>query len=294
MYVVIGASGNTGKAVAEKLLAAGKEVKVVGRNAEHLQPFVDRGATPAVGSLEDVDFVQNALKGATAAYVMIPPNFGAENFRGYYNLIGDNLIAALKDNGVRHAVFLSSLGAELSEGTGPILGLGDVEKKLNQIEGLNIVHLRAGFFMENLYAGLDLIKNMGIMGSPLRGDLPVYMVATRDIGEHAAKRLLAMDFSGKNYDAIVGPRKLTMNEATTILGKAIGKDDLQYVQFPYEEAEKAFLEMGMSPDVARTFIEMYRSFNEGVHIAPTAQDQLYQGTTSIEEFARGFAAAYNA
>jgi len=239
MYAILGANGNTGKIVAEKLLAAGKKVTVIGRNAEKLQPFVDKGATAAVGSVLESDFLTKAFKGVTAVYALIPPSYTAEVFRAYQNEAGEAIAAAIKNAGVKYVVFLSSQGAHLPEGTGPIAGLYDQEQRLNKIDGLNVLHLRATYFMENFLGNIDMIKNMGIIGSPVKSDLPIPMIATNDIGEYAAKRLLKLDFSGSSVQDLLGARDLTMKEATRTLGNAIGKADVQYVQFPYEDAEKA-------------------------------------------------------
>ena len=85
-----------------------------------------------------------------------------------------------------------------------------------------------------------------------------------------------------------------MQEATTVLGKAIGKPDLKYVQFAYEKVEEAMVGAGMSPDAARLLIEMDRSLNEGLirQTQPMTPDHL--GRTSIEQFADEFAAAFRA
>lgn len=128
MYVITGATGNIGKRIAENLLARGEEVNVVGRSAERLQPLVDKGATACVGSVEDTAFLTGAFSGCKAAFLMIPPDYQAEDFRGYQNRVGESIANALKDGGLEYVVNLSSLGAHLSERTGPILGLRDQER----------------------------------------------------------------------------------------------------------------------------------------------------------------------
>ncbi|RMH98743.1 MAG: NAD-dependent epimerase/dehydratase family protein [Calditrichaeota bacterium] len=294
MYTILGATGNTGRVVAEKLLAAGKPVRVVGRNRERLEPFVEKGAQPFVGSVTDADFLAKAFDGATAVYALIPPNMQVDNFLAYQNQVGEAITKAIEKAGITRVVNLSSMGAHLPEGTGPIRGLYFQEQRLNALSGVHVLHLRAGFFMENLLFQVDLIKNQGICGSPMRGDLPMYLIATRDIGEYAAGHLLELDFSGQEIHALSGPRDYTMVEATRILGAAIGKPDLPYVQFPYEDAEQAFIQMGIGPDIARSYIEMYRGFNEGIGIAPTPDARHVRTKTSLEEFADFFAAVYRA
>ncbi|MEW5979961.1 MAG: NmrA family NAD(P)-binding protein [Acidobacteriota bacterium] len=292
MYVIVGATGNTGRVVAERLLANGKKVRVIGRQADRLQPLVKKGAEAFVSSVNDSSEMLRAFQGAQGAYLMIPPDLRVEHFRVYQNEVGQVYAGAIRQAGVPFVVNLSSLGAYLPEGAGPISGLGDVEKQLSQVQTANIVHLRAAYFMENFYLNLDLISNQGLNGTPLRGDLPIPMIAARDIGEAAAELLLGLDFSGHSTRELLGQRDISMQEATRIIGGAIGKPDLAYVQFPYERAEKAMVGMGLSQDVARGMSEMYRAINEGRVRSQETRSELNSTSTSFEQFADGFARVY--
>ena len=294
MYAITGATGNTGKRIAEALLAKGEPVRVIGRSAERLKALVDRGAEPFVASLDDAGAVMRALTGVRAVYLMIPPSYAEADVRGYQNRVGQALAEAVSAARVSYVVNLSSVGAHLAEGVGPIKGLHDQEQRLNSLSGVHVVHLRPAFFMENFFFNVGLIKQAGINGMPLRADLVIPMIATQDIAAVATRRLLALDFSGKTTQELLGPRDLSLPEATRILGQAIGKPELPYVQFPYEEAEKAMIGMGLSLDMARSFNEMYRAFNEGI-VRPTEPRSGANTTpTSFEAFAKTFAAVYTA
>jgi uncharacterized protein YbjT (DUF2867 family) len=292
MYVVTGATGNTGRVIAETLLAKGKKVRAIGRNADHLQSLVAKGAEAFVGSVTDGSAMVRGFQGAEAVYVLIPPNSAAENFRAYQNEVGRAYASAIRQAGIPYVINLSSVGAHLSEGAGPISGLYDVEQELNRLEKVNLIHLRPGFFMENLFFSLDLIRNQNINGTPLRGDLPIPMIATRDIAEIAAQLLLRLDFSGHSARELLGQRDISMNEATRIIGRAIGKEGLAYVQFPYEQAEQAMAAMGLSQDVARSLNEMDRALNEE-RVRPLEKRSAANTTpTSFEQFAESFAVVY--
>ena len=292
MYVVTGATGNTGRVVAETLLAKGKRVRVIGRSAQNLQSLVEKGAEAFVGSVADSSATLRAFQGAQAVYVMIPPSYTAQDFRAYQNEVGSAYSSAIRQAGVPFVVNLSSVGAQLSRGAGPISGLYDVEQQLNRLDGLNVVHLRAAYFMENFFFGLDLIRSQGIIGTPLRGDLPIPMIATRDIAQVAAELLLQLDFSGHLTKELLGQRDISMHEATRIIGKAIGKEGLAYVQFPYEQAEQAMLAMGFSQDVSRSLNEMDQALNEE-RVQPLENRSPANTTpTSFEQFAESFAAVY--
>jgi uncharacterized protein YbjT (DUF2867 family) len=292
MYVVTGATGNTGRVVAETLLAKGKRVRVIGRSAKNLQSLVEKGAEAFVGSVADSSAMLRAFQGAQAVYVMIPPSYTAQDFRAYQNEVGGAYSSAIRQAGVPFVVNLSSVGAHLSQGAGPISGLSDVEQQLSQLDGVNVVHLRPGFFMENLMFNLDLIRSQNINGSPLRGDLLIPMIATRDIAGVAAQHLLQLDFSGHLTRELLGQRDISMQEATRIIGKAIGKEGLTYVQFPYEQVEQAMLTMGVSQDVARSLNEMDQALNEE-RVRPLEKRTPANTTaTSFEQFAESFAAVY--
>jgi uncharacterized protein YbjT (DUF2867 family) len=292
MYVVTGATGHTGKVVAEELLAKGQKVRVIGRDAERLQPLVRLGAEPFAGSLEDAAAVARAFAGAQAVYAMIPPSMLAAGFRQYQNRVADAMISAIRKNGVQHVVALSSMGAELPDKTGPVAGLHDFEQKLNALDGVNVLMLRPAFFMENAFFTIRLIKSMGFDGGATKGDMPVPMIATRDIGAYAARRLLALDFPGKSVQELHGPRDVTPREVSRILGAAIGKPDLNYVEFSYEDAVNGMTQMGLPREIAESFVELSRATNEGLVKFHRPRTALTATPTTLEEFAPVFAAAY--
>ena len=294
MYVITGATGKTGSLIAQALLAKGNKVRAIGRSEEHLRPLVDKGAEAFVGSVSDSTAMIKAFQGATALYLIIPPNYTAEDPRAYQNDVGKAYAEAIQRTGVAYAVNLSSVGANLSKGTGPISGLHDVEKHLNQLRSLNVVHLRAAYFMENFLSTLNLIKTKNIIGTPLRRDLKIPMIDTGDIAEFATRLLLRRDFSGQSTREIMGPGDISMEEATQIIGKAIGKEDLSYVQFTYEESEQALMAMGFSGAMARSLSEMARAFNEGRVRSREKRNKENTTPTSFEKFAACFAAMYRA
>lgn len=294
MIVITGATGKTGSATADALLAKGLKVRVVGRDAAKLKGFTAKGAEAAVGDIGDPAFLAGAFTGADAVYTMIPPNFGAADFRAYQKMTGESIIAAIKGSGVKHVVHLSSQGAHLPAGTGPIAGLHDQEERLNRLEGVNVLHLRPTYFMENLLMNIDLIRKMNIMGSAVRGDVKFAMIATKDIAEYAAKRLATLDFSGKSIRDLLGQRDLSLDEAAAVIGKKLGKPGLKYVAFPYEDAEKGMISMGLTPDMSKLYIEMSKALNDGLFAVNIPRTKENTTPTTIEEFADTFARIYQA
>ena len=294
MYVITGATGNIGGKLAKMLLAAGKRVRVVGRDVDKLEPLAQRGAEVCRGSLQDEAFLAETFQGAKAAYVMIPPNHQAENLRAYQNRVGEVIFTVLKNARVKYIVNLSSLDAHRPDKTGPILGLYDQEQRLNWLREANLVHLRPTFFMENLLNNIHLIKRKGINGTPLKGDLALPVVATKDIARVASEYLLGLGFKGVLVRELLGQRNITMTEMTQILGKAIGLDNLQYVQLSYEDAGRSMIEAGFSRDVAQSLLQLYMSINQGIVILGNKRTNNNTTETPFEEFAETFAAAYSA
>lgn len=294
MYAITGATGNIGSKTAEILLTKGEKVRVIGRDVARLRPLVNKGAEAAVGDLKDTAFLTGAFSGVDAVFAMIPPNYTAADFRAYQNEIGTIIADAITRARVKYVVNLSSQGAELPAGTGPILGLHDQEERLNGLAGVNVLHLRCTYFMENLLMNIPLINEMGIAGSAVRGDWKFAMIATRDIAARVAEHLVRRDFHGKEVNDLLGQRDLTLEEAIGVIGRRIGWPDLKYVQFPYDEATKGLVEMGLSPDVSRLFIEMSTALNDGLFAVNRPRTTENTTPTAIEEFAETFAVAFEA
>ncbi len=293
MYVITGATGNTGNTAARKLLAKGQKVRVISRSAENLQPLEALGAEPFVCDLTDTDSLNEAFAGARAVYAMLPPAMTSDDYRAHQDRISDSLAAAIENAGVEYAVTLSSFGADKSEKTGPILGGHYLEQRFNQINGLNVLHLRPGYFMENTLGQAGIIKQFGVAAGPLRPDLKLPMIATRDIGDAAAESLLKLDFSGQQTRELLGQRDLSMTEAAEIIGKAIGKPDLAYVQLPDEQVRPALIQIGMSPNVADLILEMAAAQNSGHVVALEERSAQNTTPTSYETFvAEEFAPLY--
>ena len=284
MVVITGATGNTGSEAAQALLKKGEKVRVLGRSAERMKDLAAQGAEPFLCDVTDAASLTTAFSGARAVYAMIPPNLAAPDARAYQDRVSDALAAALEKSGVKHVVSLSSIGADKTEGNGPVAGLYILEHKLNRIPGLNVLHLRAGYFMENTLAQIGVIKSMGMLAGPLRGDLKLPMIATRDIGQFAAAALLKLDFTGQSTRELLGQRDITMDEVAKIIGPAIGKPGLSYSKVPDMMLKPALTSMGMSSDMAGRILEMSAALNSGHMRALEPRSPANTTPTSFESF----------
>jgi uncharacterized protein YbjT (DUF2867 family) len=284
MYVILGATGQTGSVIAETLLAKGEKVRAIGRNEDRLARMVGLGAEPFVGNAREAEFLTKAFDGARAVYFMVPPEPTSTDYRSHQRQMIEAGATALEATRVRYLVALSSFGADQESGTGPVAGLHEMEAKLGRITGLNALYLRAGYFMENVLPQIGVIQNFGVIATPLRSDLLVPMIATRDIAAAAAEHLLKLDFAGHQTRELQGQRDLSYAEATRIVGSAIGKPSLSYRQLPNEQFVEALTQMGMSRSFAELMVEMTNALNAGHMRALEPRSAANTTPTSFETF----------
>jgi len=294
MIVITGGTGNTGRSAAKKLLAAGERVRVIARNADKLQPLAQKGAEPFAGDLLDSNFLARAFGGADVAYLMIPPNLTAKDPRGEQERVTDSFAAAVRKSGIKRVVVLSSIGADKSERTGPVVGLHNFEEKIKSIGGVNALFLRPTYFMENHLMQIPVIRAMGMMAGTIRANLAMAQIATVDIGYAAADALRESDFEGHQTRELLGPRDITLEEAAAILGPAIGRPALKYQQMANSMAAMGMRQMGLSDEGVRLLLEMADALNDGWMKPLEARSEANTTPTTVEQFAADiFAPAYN-
>lgn len=284
MYVILGAGGHTGSVVAGTLLDEGKKVRVVGRDVKKLDTLVSRGAEALIADATDAEGLTRAFAGAEGVFTLTPPNVTSDNVRAYQDSVTEAVAAAIEATGVKYIVTLSSIGADKVEKTGPVVGLHQMEERFADIAEINVLHLRAGYFMENILPQASLIQEFGMMAGPVRADLPLPMIATKDIGAVAADALLHFNFNGQSTRELLGQRDITYTEVARIIGTAIGKPALAYIQLPNEQVIMALTQMGMSKNFATILCEMAESLNTGYMRALETRSESNTTPTSFESF----------
>jgi uncharacterized protein YbjT (DUF2867 family) len=284
MHVILGATGHTGSVIANVLLDMGKKVRVVGRDEKKLTPFVSRGAEAFAADVLDKEALCRAFDGAEAVYSLTPPNLTSSNLRAYQDQVIDTVASALETTGVKYAVTLSSFGADKPDKTGPVAALHYMETRFAKISGLNALHLRAGYFMENTLPQVEILQQFGMMAGPVNGDLKLPMIATRDIGAAAADALLRLNFTGQQTRELLGQRDISYNEVARVVGAAIGRPALAYIQLPAEQVIMAMAQMGISKNVANLICEMSDALNSGHMRALEARTAANTTPTSFETF----------
>lgn len=283
--IVLGATGTVGRKIAQILINEGHHVTLVARHTETLETYHDQGAQIVAAAITDADQLTRAFTGADSAFILLPDNVKAENTRAYQRQVTGTLIEAIQRSGIRYIVNMSSLGSHMHEGNGIMGGTGEQEVRLNQLEGVNVVHIRSAYFMENFLRTIGLVKQAGINGTVAAANHAIPMVATRDVAQIAAGHLASLDFSGKSVHAVMGPRDYTYAELTSIIGAAIGKPDLTYVQLPVEQVRAVLLGNDFSPDFVNNLLEMGTAISTS-YMNYQRREASTTTATTAEEFAR--------
>lgn len=282
MFVIAGVTGHVGSVAAEQLLAKGQKIKVIVRDAKKGEAWSKKGAEVAVGALDDAAFLTTALRGASGFFTLLPPNYAAADFYAYQRQTTAAIADAVKASGVPHVVLLSSVGADLAEGNGPIKGLYHLENAL-RATGTKLTAIRAGMFQENVANAVGPAKAMGMYFNFIpSADFPAPMIATKDIGALAAESLLSPPAKSEVVD-LHGPA-YSQRQVAEKLGAAIGKT-LQIVDIPQAGWVDAFKQGGLSQHFAEVYAEMYGGFVSGA-IQPKG-DRLVEGKTTLDEVIKG-------
>lgn len=282
-------TGHIGSQLTKLLLdRGGHQLTLLVRDPAKVAAHTARGAKAVKADLLNAAQVTAAFAGAEAVFLLAPPKADVADMRAYQNQIGDNFAAAVRANKIKRVVFLSSFGAQHKTGTGPIAGLHDIEQKLNAAVkevGGSITHLRPGSFMENWFMNVGSIKDQGAVYAPMKGDEKMPMIATADIAFVAADVLADTKWTGTNVRELLGPRDYTYAEGVKIIGDALGKP-VKFVQVAPEQALQAMKSMGLSANVASTYVEMYDGVQKGLVRPLESRNARNTTPTKLEDFAR--------
>lgn len=292
-YVITGSLGNISKPLAEKLVKDGHEVSVITSKESNRGAIESLGARALTGSVEDAGFVKNAFAGADAVYLMIPPNWGVTNWLAYQQGVADHYVAAIRENKIRHVVVLSSIGAHMRNGAGPIDGLGYLEALL-QDAGTQVRILRPSYFYTNLLSMIPLIKQMGIMGSNFGNTAEkLVLVHPADIAVAAYEELSGLTFTGYSVRYISSDEKHP-SEIASVLGAAIDKPGLPWVPFTDEQSLQGMTAAGLSEEIARGYTTMGAAIRNGLvqEDYMKVKPEVY-GRIKLEDFATEFATVYH-
>ena len=282
MFVVVGATGNTGSAVAETLLSRKQPVRVVVRSAERGAAWKAKGAEIAVASLDDVSALTKAFEGANGVYLLVPPNYGATAWLADQQARMDRAAEAVKMSAVGHVVFLSSIGGHIAEGTGPIRAAHYGEQVLGAV-AKNLTILRPPYFMENWAPVLGAAKGQGILPTFIVPTAKIPMIATGDIGRIAAERLIASGH-GRQVVEMAGPEEYSPDQVAAAVGQIL-RTPVTAQHAPLSAVVPTFKSFGFSDEAAKLFEEMYTAFSTGV-IGYEHPATLVRGNVTLAEALR--------
>lgn len=290
-YVLNGSLGHINKPLAEQLIAAGHDVTIISSDTGKQQQIIAMGAKAAIGKVQDVAFLTETFKSADAVFTLVPPMFVSTDWKGHIHQVGKNFAVAVKAAGVKKVVNLSSIGAHMAEGCGPVSGIHFAEQEFNALEGIDVKHLRPGYFYTNFLNDIGMIKHAGIYGNNFGVDAKVVMTHPNDIAKVAAEELLDLHFTGKSVQYIASDERTSL-EIAKVLGAAIGKPELPYVAFSDEQYLDGGVKAGLPEEMARNFTEMGTAIRSGEMISDFEKHKVIQGKTKLEDFAKEFAVAY--
>jgi len=290
---VTGSLGNISKRLTEQLIQKGHAVTVITQNPDKASAIEALNAIPAVGSLYDHDFVVKAFTGVDAVYVMIPPNAQTNDLKAEMKTLSDIYARAIEATGVKYVANLSGIGAQSPEGNGPSSAFYYSERRLNELEGINVLHLRPGMFYTNQHGSVGMIQRMGFMGNNFEASAVIAMTHPHDIADAAAQALDALSFRGKQIKYVVSD-ELTGGELAQTLGNALGKPNLPWVVFDDEQLKQGIMQGGFSQHMADNFAEMGRAVGKGdIWEQYHADKANVYGHRKFAEFARELGAIYN-
>ncbi|QEW04071.1 NAD(P)H-binding protein [Microbacterium lushaniae] len=274
MYVIAGATGRVGSAAARELTDAHADVRVVVRRQADAERWVARGAEAAVAALTDRAALGAALRGCSGLFVLLPFDLNADDLDAHADELIASVAGAVADERVPHVVMLSSGGADLAEGTGPIRGLHRMERALLET-GTTVTALRSGHFQEKVGDVIDVARETGVY--PVfasSADTAHSMAATRDIGAVVADALLHPPIRSEVVD-VLGP---VYSERTVagLLGAALGRE-LHVATVPEEAWPGALMEAGFRPHIAQSLAELYRADEQGL-LAPRGDRAVHVST----------------
>ena len=276
-YVISGATGHVGSVVTAELLAQGKRVKAIARHADRATRLRELGAELAAGALDDGEFLAETLRGAAGFFAMLPAEYPPDDYFGGQRRMADSIAGAVKEAGVPRVVMLSSLGADLEAGTGPIRGLHYFEGALGAT-ATRLTAIRAAYFQENVVGAIGAARQAAICPSFLPSEKAIPMIATRDIGKLAA-RLLQENPSRNEVVDLLGP-EYTPRQVCEKLAAALGVS-LQLVEIPAAQRVDSLVQAGLPKGIAEVMAEMYGAL-EADRIA-TRGDRTEIGSTKLEE-----------
>ena len=295
--IVTGSLGHISKPLTKELVQKGHAVTVISSKPEKQKDIEALGAKAAIGTMEAPDFLSATFKGADVVYLMEAIGAGSffdQNFdiMAAHNKIANNYAQAIRQSGVQRVVHLSSIGAHTDKGNGILAFHYNVENILKQLPNdVAIKFMRPVGFYYNMLAFIPTIKAQGAIVQNYGGDEKEPWVSPLDIAAAIAEEI-EKPFNSREVHYIASD-EASPNEVAKILGRAIGKPDLEWSVIPDEQSLNGMLAAGFNPQIAKGLVEMNASRRGGVLYEDYYHNKPTLGKIKLKDFAKEFAAAFN-
>lgn len=295
--VVTGSLGHISKPLTQVLVQKKHAVTVISSSAERQTEIEAIGATAAIGTMQDINFLTETFRGADVVYCMESLGHGFFfdqnlNIIDAVTQIGNNYKLAIQASGVKNVIHLSSIGAHTDTGVGMLKFHYNVEQALRQLPAdVSVKFMRPVGFYYNMFAFIPSIKSQGLIVQNYGGDEKEPWVSPLDIAAVIAEEV-DLPFEGLKVRYIAS-EELSPNEVAKILGEAIGKPDLQWLKIPDEQMKDGMIKAGMSQQAASGIVEMNAGRRSGIMYEDFKKHRPVLGKTKLVDFAKEFALVYH-
>ncbi|WP_375505582.1 NAD(P)H-binding protein [uncultured Nostoc sp.] len=220
MIVITTPTGQIGHQLLDNVLDSGESIRIITRDPSRLALHARDRVEVVQGSHDDINVVIEAFAGADCVFWLVPPNSCTDSVEGYYLNFTRPACEAIKSQGVKRVVAVTSLGRGFSKNAG-LLSAAFAMEYLIESTGVSYRALRMPSYLENLLGQVEAIKNQGMFFLANAEDRPLATVATRDIAAAAAKLLLDDSWSGQDSVPVIGPDDLSPNDMAQVMSEVL-------------------------------------------------------------------------
>ncbi|AKP67479.1 NAD(P)H-binding protein [Companilactobacillus ginsenosidimutans] len=291
-FVLTGSLGHIGLPLTKQLVADGHDVTVISSNKNRAASIEQLGADAKIGNMLDEKFLTDSIKGADGVYLMM--SFAHSDEQGMPNqlskIIGATYSNAIRNSGVKNVINLSSVGADQGPEVGTLHIYQNIENAINEVEGINVTHIRPTSMYYNLLGDITTIKRADAIYANYPGDVVNSYVAPEDIAPVIAERL-ENPKSGVNVKYVASDEK-TGAEVAQILGDTIGKK-VKWIEITDEQKLQSLMNAGISEELATGITRMGAAHKLDAFYADYHKNHPTLGSTKLTDFAKEFAKIYN-
>ncbi|MGH6760841.1 MAG: NmrA family NAD(P)-binding protein [Phyllobacterium sp.] len=282
MHIILGGTGRVGSATARALLDAGQDVTIVTQVQDRGADLKKEGARIAVADIRDVDTLRSIFRTGKRAFLLNPPADPSTDTDIEERKNVAAIIAALEGSGLEKIVAQSTYGAFEGERCGDLTVLHELERKL-LAQPIPVAINRGGYYMSNWTGMAEAVRENGALPSFFSAALVLPMVAPRDLGQAAARRLME-PVSNTGIQHIEGPERYTAQDVADAFSNAFGRR-VVVQEISRDALKETFEQFGFSAKAAASYACMTGRLIDG---QTDTNDEPVRGQTSLREYIRSF------